>query len=60
MGKFFRNESIMKKQKTHGGARKGAGRKPTDRPTTTLAFRVPADKADTLKPKIKDLIKKHS
>jgi hypothetical protein len=46
----------MKQKPTHGGARKGAGRKP-GKPTVTLAFRVDADKAEGLKKRIKALIK---
>lgn len=46
------------KQPTHGGTRKGAGRKPSGKETVALAFRVPAEKAPELKPKIKAFIQK--
>lgn len=45
----------MKAKSTHGGARKGAGRK-TGKETVTLSFRVPLDKAETLREKIRKII----
>jgi hypothetical protein len=43
----------MKKEETHGGARKGAGRKPKfKKETTTIAFRVPVN----LVAKVKKLV----
>ena len=40
---------MEEKKTTHGGARKGAGRKPAyDEPTTTVAFRVPVSTKETI------------
>lgn len=42
----------------HGGPRKGAGRKPLGKKTITLSFRVPIDRAESLKKQIKALIRR--
>jgi hypothetical protein len=39
---------MVNKKNTHGGARKGAGRKPVDGPTRTLTFRIPIADLDAL------------
>ena len=43
---------------THGGTRKGAGRKPKyDEPTVTISFRVPLSLVDKIKAYVKRLLK---
>jgi hypothetical protein len=49
----------MKKEKTWGGARKNAGRKPLDEPNVQINFRVPAKKAERLKALIQNFLKRH-
>lgn len=46
------------KKTTHGGARKGAGRKPKP-PTKTISVRVPAALYEVLKAVIHKLVQKH-
>lgn len=43
---------------THGGKRKGAGRKPNNIPTVVINFRVPEDRKDELKKKMKTFLEK--
>jgi hypothetical protein len=47
---------MTKKKETRGGKRIGAGR-PKSAPTLVLSFRVPKEKAKTLKQQILKLIK---
>lgn len=48
----------MKQKPIHGGARKGAGRKPSGIETVTISFRVPKTKAQTIITHIKKYLKK--
>lgn len=50
---------MKQKKENRGGYREGSGRKKSDIETTILSFRVPSEKADQLKEKIKAVIKKH-
>lgn len=43
--------------KKHGGKREGAGRPPKE-PTATISFRVKKKNLETIKPKVKALIKR--
>ena len=48
----------MENNTTHGGKRKGAGRKPKyNEPTTTIAFRVPISKVEAVKKSVQKIIK---
>jgi len=47
----------MAKKEIRGGPRKGAGRPVTKPPTKTISVRVPADRYEELKAKIKALVK---
>lgn len=44
-------------KKMHGGKREGAGRPPKE-PTATISFRVKKKNFETIKPKVKALIKR--
>lgn len=46
----------MAKKKTHGGARKNAGRKKADYETKTIAFRVRAEFVEPIKKLVKDYV----
>lgn len=49
----------MKKKPTHGGKRKGSGRKPKYKEeTTTISFRVPVSKVDMVTKAVNSILKK--
>lgn len=50
---------MKQKKENRGGYREGSGRKKSDIETIVLSFRVPVIKAELLKEKIRDVIKKY-
>lgn len=46
------NYTMKEKAKQHGGPRPGSGRPATGEETTTIGFRVPKEKATSIKKKI--------
>lgn len=45
-------------KKTHGGARKGSGRKPAPYKTKTLSFRVKEEHVEPIKKLVKNYLKR--